>query len=377
MEYLLENGSQASAKDLEGCTALHRAAGDNYETFLKHGASLDTRDNIGRTPLHYLCQDPTDSAVQVVQDLISRGICLSVKDDDGLMPLDLVLSFRSLDGGGYREDARVGMLRLLIDSLSNAGDWADISRWSRLIWHFASGGYAKDVLALVEKGGSVHATGKDWRTPLHQAAGCWLFKKSDETVAVLIAHGADVNRPDKKRRTALQVAAKKGNDKEARLLIEHGSVVDYQDRKRRTALHLAALNGRMTMVKILLEAGADPCLQDHKLQTPRDLAARRNRKDIMATLTVNKILTPGSTLDPDRNATSESKSSEVGVDYDYGEPGSDDSRDDDSVRSMDNEENAPSVSGDCNETRSLCDAEGDAEDDERSEQKRTRRRSSI
>ena len=35
--YLLENGSRATAIDFSDCTALHRAADDNFEALLKQG----------------------------------------------------------------------------------------------------------------------------------------------------------------------------------------------------------------------------------------------------------------------------------------------------------------------------------------------------
>lgn len=89
--YLLDNGSRATAINLSGCTALHRAADDNYETLLKQDASLHARNIKGRTPLHYLCQRSTDFALDTVRNHISRGQCLSVKDNDGIMPLDLAL----------------------------------------------------------------------------------------------------------------------------------------------------------------------------------------------------------------------------------------------------------------------------------------------
>lgn len=86
VEYLLENGSRASAIDLRGCTALHRAADDKLDTLLKQGASLDARDENSRTTLHYMCRRSDDFALQAVLNLISRGDCLSLKDHIGSYP---------------------------------------------------------------------------------------------------------------------------------------------------------------------------------------------------------------------------------------------------------------------------------------------------
>ena len=379
VEYLLDNGSRANAMDLSGCTPLHRAADHNYETLLKQGASMYARNNNGRTPLHYLCQRSTDFALDTVRDHISRGECLSVKDNDGIMPLDLALPWYGLNVVAHGEDAAVEMLRLLMNSVSNAEDWTDTGRGSRLIWHFASGGYVNEILFLVQKGGSVHARGRNWRTPLHQAACFFASNRRRETVAALIAHGADVNLPDIRRRTALHLAAKEGNDEAAGLLLNHGSEVNYRDVKRRTALHLAALKGQKDMVKVLLEAGADPSLQDHNLQTPRDLAARRNQKGIMALLTGSHVVIPDSTPDLHSSTTFESRVSDFGMDTDYERPRSDDSRDDDSVYShrSSRQRNSPSIRGGRHKTHSLCGFESDIEDGEESKKMRTQRRSSI
>ena len=303
-----------------------------------------------------------------------------MKDDDGIMPLDLALPSYGLNGLDDQEDAAIEMLRLLMKSVSNAEDWTESGRGSRLIWHFASGCYAKEILFVVQKGGSVHARGRNWRTPLHQAARCSTSNGSKETVAALIAHGADVNLPDIERKTALHLAVKEGNDETAELLLKYGFEVDYRDVKRRTALHLAALKGHKDMVKILLESGADPSLLDHNLRTPRDLAAGRNRKDIVALLTESHVAFPDSNRDSDSRTTSEFRVSHFGVDTDYERPRSDDSRDDDSVYSgfLSDQRDSPRLCGGRDKTRSLCGFESDIEDDdEESENIRTQRRSSI
>ena len=379
VRYLLDNGSRANAMDFNGCTALHGAAHDNYETLLEQGASLHARNNNGRTPLHYLCQRPTDFALDTVRNHISRGEYLSVKDNDGIIPLDLALPWYGLNGVAHGEAAAVEMLRLLMNSVSNAEDWTETGRGSRLIWHFASGCYAEEILFVVEKGGNVHARGGNWRTSLHQAACSPAFSGRKETVAALIAHGADVNLPDMKRRTALHLAAKEGNDETAELLLKHGSEVNYRDLKRRTALHLAALNGHIDMVKVLLAADADPSLQDYNLDTPRDLAARRKWKDIMNLLAESRDVVPDSTPDPNSSTTSESSVSDFGVNTGYERPRRDDSRDDDSVYSdlSSNQREFPSLSGGRHKTHSLCGFESDIEDGEKSMNMRTQRRSSI
>ena len=65
-----------------------------------------------------------------------------------------------------------------------------------------------------------------------------------ETAGLLIAAGAEVNRP-----------------------CEHG----------RTALHMAAAWGHLDVVRLLVESGADPAIRDDEGMTPAEIASRSQR----------------------------------------------------------------------------------------------------
>jgi ankyrin repeat protein len=62
----------------------------------------------------------------------------------------------------------------------------------------------------------------------------------EDTVRLLIDHGADVAAQDETHSTPLHLAALLGNTKAARLLIEHGADVAARDVNHRTPLHLAS-----------------------------------------------------------------------------------------------------------------------------------------
>lgn len=90
-------------------------------------------------------------------------------------------------------------------------------------------------------------------TPLMLAA----INNHLEVAAVLIARGADVNRPGW---TPLHYAAAKGHKEMMRLLLEHDAYIDSEAENGTTPLMLAALSSSPLAVKLLLEEGADPTL---------------------------------------------------------------------------------------------------------------------
>lgn len=66
-----------------------------------------------------------------------------------------------------------------------------------------------------------------------------------------------------------------------RALLARGVVLeDTRDAVGKTALHLAAERGDLELVQLLVEAGADPNALDHKRKTPRALAFDRDADDV-------------------------------------------------------------------------------------------------
>ena len=73
----------------------------------------------------------------------------------------------------------------------------------------------------------------------------------------LIQAGADVNRTDQYRKTALMRIAYSGCEQMGTLLIEAGADVNKTDMYGTTALLIAARGGNLNMAQVLIEAGAD------------------------------------------------------------------------------------------------------------------------
>ena len=103
-------------------------------------------------------------------------------------------------------------------------------------------------------------------------------RNAQDLVPLLIEQGADVDW-DESADTALQHQCNHGRTSHVALLIAHGADVNRPRRRDgRTSLHCAAATGIAgKLVRMLLDAGADPHALDHAGDRPIDLARRAKR----------------------------------------------------------------------------------------------------
>jgi len=115
---------------------------------------------------------------------------------------------------------------------------------------------------------SCTANDKDRYTPLIYAAE----HEDEEAVRVLLEGGANVDRTDAYRWTALHCAGFYGYLDVCRLLLDWGAKVDPLNESKSTPLHYAANMGKMRVVMLLVERGADVRLRDKFGRTTGDVA---------------------------------------------------------------------------------------------------------
>jgi ankyrin repeat protein len=123
----------------------------------------------------------------------------------------------------------------------------------------------------------------DGRTPLMHAI---LAEDADPSIVqLLIAHGADVNRPDNGQKwAALHFAARDQNEAIVRELLEAGAQVDALDAFGNTPLWRSVMNStaHLGAIQELLKHHADPHKKNSRGVSPADLARETGRSDILS-----------------------------------------------------------------------------------------------
>ncbi|OQR82989.1 hypothetical protein ACHHYP_15210 [Achlya hypogyna] len=111
-----------------------------------------------------------------------------------------------------------------------------------------------------------------------------------ERLESLLADGADPNYVDEESGWALLLWAVKTNSPAAlAILLAHGANVNVGDSTGNTGLHKAAYLGHAECVKLLLSHGADPRLENKMHQTAFDLASLFDKPETSSLLTSSTI----------------------------------------------------------------------------------------
>ena len=167
--------------------------------------------------------------------------------------------------------------------LYTATAWAAMSGEDFL--KLCASGTRSEIERAIKAGANIAAVDDDGNTTLHYAAG---FNEDQESVAVLIENGADVNaRNDDIGLTPLIVAAgRRENDTDVlSMLIEAGADVNAAAHFGRTALHYSAeYNENPEVSKFLLENGAVLERKDDGGTTPLMTAAHYNEIPVISLL---------------------------------------------------------------------------------------------
>ncbi|MFN3844146.1 MAG: ankyrin repeat domain-containing protein [Rehaibacterium terrae] len=252
VERLLELGLPIDAVDVQGCSALLRAAGGGHaalvELLLARGADVALSACTGATPL--------SAAVsmrhpQIVERLLVAGAAVDQALPGGITPLMVAAALglddmcRRLLAGGADIAAQDGQGHGALHCAAiQAFQSRDRDRVVRLF----------DL--LLRAGAGADAPAQGGLTPLLLVLGARAEPGSSCDEDTVLA--------------ALE-----------RLLAENVAL-DVQERRGFGPLHLACLHGLRRVVRRLLRAGADPGLRDTLNRTPHDIAVLRGFVDVAA-----------------------------------------------------------------------------------------------
>lgn len=126
--------------------------------------------------------------------------------------------------------------------------------------------YLEIVDQLTQAGVDIDTPNKKKQTALHVAA----ITGSAAIASFLIGLGANADKRDTDGRTPLFYAASENNEEVVILLIETGVEIDQSDNWGRTALMIACQKNFPKIVSHLINAGADVCKFDRFKKTPID-----------------------------------------------------------------------------------------------------------
>lgn len=241
LDDLLERyGAARDDRDALGRTVLFLAVAKHDEKYvewlLQQGANPNIADAGGETPLHVAARD---NQRVIATDLLEHAADPNLRDHQGETPLHTALRSGAWDAAAALLDkhARVG----IPDNLGRVAAFDCVSKGCLLLDRLSAAG--ADFSVLDKNGNSL----------LHVAAS--VAGMSEDTVKLLIAHGAPVNSKNIEGMTALHIAAGLDNLPLTRLLLSKGAKVDEQDNLGDTPLHLAHT---AEIAEALLDAGADP-----------------------------------------------------------------------------------------------------------------------
>lgn len=142
-------------------------------------------------------------------------------------------------------------------------------------------GKADIARALIAAGADVNATGNSGATPLHIAAS----RNHIKFVEVLLENNADMGATTRNGTTVLHWAAKESRAATFSLLLPgpdfNAPDINAVDAQNRTALHIAAHRGNVDAAQALLAHNASTTIRDNDGKTAYDIAKRFTNPDFV------------------------------------------------------------------------------------------------
>ena len=270
-QVLLDAGASINARDEEGRTPLMFARSEAVAArLLRRGANAHLRDKNNSTVLHfcaYHCRH------EMVGTLLSerREAIVNYEDGAGQTPLMLAVA---ADVGN--DDDHVAMVTQLVKHGANINltDASGMSALHILSWHCFRNKLGSLIDELVAVGASLKAVDKNGRTPLFLAVA----HNNKLACTELIRRGASVHARDSRGNTPLMLASKKNFTEVCWTLVEAGSRLTGCDVDMNSFLIRAIKDGNATVFDICLRHAVDVHSSDENGDQALVLAAKHRQR---------------------------------------------------------------------------------------------------
>lgn len=277
---LLAGGADVEHMDNLGRTALFYAVlgtEDSLRSILNQAANIHHRDHRGLTSLLYAVYHRRDRAVRI---LLAYGADVTATSNIGDNALRLCVDIQSPKSGCQGTiEASLSMMKLLLNHGAELNIRSTAFDMTPLLNTAAFSDFVAGAQLLIENGAGIEEVDLMDRTPLLNA--CNTFKTTDGSMArLLLQQGAEVEHRDHKGRTALALAASRGQDMTVRILLRHGANIEARDLVLRTPLMHAVREGWPSVANVLLENGARVNVMQRTGLTPLAVAIKALRRII-------------------------------------------------------------------------------------------------
>lgn len=267
---LIECGADLKAKDKNGQTPVHLAVvpqvkGFNQEiikTLIDYQAPLDECNKAGFTPLQStIRENKPEAAVH----LIEGGADVNATDPVGNPPL--------LSALGPLKGKEMGKVALAL--IKRDADLTRVSSDNPPYPHLAlRGNHTEVALELISRGASPNEV-DPYETPLlHLALECLNEEDHSAEINELIERSKNLQQTNSLQKTALHIAAARGNLAATRTLINKTNNTGFQDIHGSTPLHHALECGHNAIAMLLIDRSEDVNQISRFGETPLHIAAR-------------------------------------------------------------------------------------------------------
>lgn len=271
---LLEGGADANTTDGEGVNALQVAAFDGYagvaRLLIQHGAEVDRVDAYGCTALYLAVGNSDVDVEEIVEVLLANGADPRAKADDGSTPIDIAATTRIrelLIKSGRRSKESVGRTQTShrVQKLRNvASMFQGMVEFNKEV---KGARHDNKVLRSPSKVREMREgrDAEDMNNALHTAV---LYGKAEVVRKLCQGMIEDVDKPNGKDLSALQLAAIGGRTEVIEILLKAKADHAVVDDEGRTAIYLASRQGHLDVVSLLCSYKADVNLPDDDGETP-------------------------------------------------------------------------------------------------------------